>query len=74
MESAKPFIMLNPNTYGGLTSNHKVVLAVEAEIIVSQIDGLSWYMAQLWLSLIELPVAEFFLAVMHLLLDVSFLL
>ncbi len=39
---AKPFITLTPNTYGSLTSEHKVVLSVEVEIIVSLIDGLSW--------------------------------
>lgn len=41
MEIAKPFIMLYPNTYGSLTSDHKVVLVVEAEITVSLIHGLS---------------------------------
>ncbi len=40
MESAKPFIKPNPNSYGRLASDHKVVLAVEAEIIVSLLDGL----------------------------------
>lgn len=48
--NAKPFIKLKPNTYGSLTSDHKVVLAVEAEIIVSLIDGSSWYRAQSCLS------------------------
>lgn len=30
MESAKPFIVLHLNTYGSLTSNHKLALIVEA--------------------------------------------
>lgn len=41
MESAKPFIVLHLNTYGSLTSNHKLALIVEADIIVFLIDGLS---------------------------------
>lgn len=50
MENAKPFIKPSPNTYGSLTSDHKVVLAVEAEFLVSLIDGWSWYRTQSWLS------------------------
>ncbi len=70
MESAKPFIRPNPNTYGRLASDHKVVLTVEAEIIVCLVDGL--YRTQSWLSQIVLPGTEFFLAEMYQLLYLLF--
>lgn len=53
--------MNSPNTYGGPTSDHKVVLAFGAEIIV---------FSGRWIVSVQGP--GFFLAVMHLHFEVSF--
>lgn len=53
--------MNSPNTYGSLTSDHKVVLAFGAEIIVFLVDRLSEYRG-----------LSSFLAVMHLHFEASF--
>lgn len=50
IKSAKAFIMHNPNTYGSPTSDHKVVLTVGADIVVSIVDELPLYRTLPWFS------------------------